>query len=93
MTRTCSPPNATIDIKQCRSGLLIIKAQETNHTYLTFCDVISYRYQLPLIFMIAILLFLFALSSVVIAKILHKIVDPSFALSFSIKCFPIRLSI
>ena len=41
--------------------------------------------------MIAILLLLFTLSSVVISKILHKIVDPSFALSFSIKCFPIRL--
>ena len=41
--------------------------------------------------MIAILLLLFTLSSVVISKILHKIVDPNFALSFSIKCFPIRL--
>ena len=91
MTKACSPPNATIDIKQCRSGLLIIKSQETNDTYLTFCDDISYKYQLPLIFMMAILLLLFALSSVVIVKILHKIVDPSFALSFSIKCFPIRL--
>ena len=89
MYRSCSQQNINATINECTSSLLSIGSQ-TNITYLTFCDERNYQWQLPLMFFTIIMLTLFVLSSIVISKIMHKIMDPSFVLHASLTCIPIR---
>ena len=87
--RSCSQENINATINKCTSSLLSIGSQ-TNITYLTFCDERNYHWQLPLMFCTIVMLTLFVLSSFVISKIMHKIMDPSFVLHISLTCIPIR---
>ena len=87
--RSCSQQNINATINECTSSLLSIGSQ-TNITYLTFCDERNYHWQLPLMFFTIVMLTLFVLSSIVISKIMHKIMDPSFVLHTSLTCIPIR---
>ena len=86
---SCSQQNINATINECTSSLLSIGSQ-TNITYLTFCNERNYHWQLPLMFFTIVMLTLFVLSSIVISKIMHKIMDPSFVLLTSLTCVPIK---
>ena len=80
--------NFTLYSVNCTGGLITI-GEDNKITYLTACDEITEKWQIPLMIATAILLGLFALSSLSIC-ILHKIQDPIAMLQISRRYYPMK---
>ena len=78
----------TLDSVNCTGGLITI-GEHDKITYLTACDEITEKWQIPLMIATAVLLGLFALSSLSIC-ILHKIQDPIAMLQISRSYYPMK---
>ena len=86
----CAYDNIFInDFANCKDDLILIE-DKSNLTYVTICDKFNEQNQIPLVIATVVLVFMFGVASILIKKVLNRILDPIELLQFSRTCISTR---
>ena len=86
----CTYENIFIDdFEDCKDDLILIE-EKSPLTYVTICNKFYEQNQIPLVIATVLLVFMFGVASILIKKVLKRILDPIDLLQFSRTCVPTR---